>query len=887
MEFVEFYITCNPPLLPSGVDWVDELIELLYEPEIPWFKVLTPRECQKAVSDFIQDLLLKVVQEDTDLCDPDQAKRAGDAAHHVPSDIKTIGKRPRVFAWSQFQTDSGPEHGLFDAHRFPLNMHDLKHKAVWRGLESGDSWTIDYFLQLLASQWKDVGAPASIEEIQESFGCQITYNMAADLVYIGTDLDCLDTDKVTQALDNFLAVVTYGNRQCRQLLVPEETGTFRFAYKWLSHVGQDRATYISSKKGPPPDEFRRLQTAVTVRAQRQDANGTWTQDEYKYAPKQGVKPGTTKVFSLFEEFQYPKKLPTAVVNLFEKIVQASRTLRNGTSPNVPGNLGQNVRPIAPGGDTSVEDIFGESVPVLSAEPLEPAKQTSSRSLVETWRDGVRQAQQEKQVQSQEEEALISFDEPQEILPRESDLLAAAHLEMVMGVKDQQTSDARGHFDTSDDLICLEPAPQPHALDPSLKQTLQQPIDLLSQPPCVDWSQELSLSILDSVVPPLAGLTIQQVQAPTLVTTCPAPPEKAVFTPSNGRPSRKSHILKLAEAHTKDLASILELSPGLVSIELKFGRFYLKNLSHSQVDIGSGPYWTMAEMLDSLNADDVPESCIGFSTALTTCGPDVDDLVEMHPPGEAPWVHFETQVCYEISCCLEDQAPFIVEIDAETFKTCCRGVEKELGDLYLHCVRRPWDMQVRVSQRTALNQSTLHVAIADALVASMNVTPTSAKGFAIETTIDERLGATVESISIRHAARYRQTQETGSILTVAMTKRLVPGEKHEKRMKWRLGQKLYEGVPCLWYEVSVSSGRARDLFAENVGMAFGDRTSWDCEQLDREGVFEDICRPALGMITQMDEIGLLNDNGLRQKGHRSFHDSLAEAKERCGGESVFW
>lgn len=120
----------------------------------------------------------------------------------------------------------------------------------------------------------------------------------------------------------------------------------------------------------------------------------------------------------------------------------------------------------------------------------------------------------------------------------------------------------------------------------------------------------------------------------------------------------------------------------------------------------------------------------------------------------------------------------------------------------------------------------------------------------------------------------------------MHKRLVPGEKQEKRMKWQLGQSLYEGRPCLWYEASVSSGRAQQLFAENVDLEFGDRTCWDCEQLDREGVFEDICRPALGMITRMDAIGLLNDNGLRQKGQASFKDSLVEAKERRG-DVVFW
>lgn len=85
---------------------------------------------------------------------------------------------------------------------------------------------------------------------------------------------------------------------------------------------------------------------------------------------------------------------------------------------------------------------------------------------------------------------------------------------------------------------------------------------------------------------------------------------------------------------------------------------------------------------------------------------------------------------------------------------------------------------------------------------------------------------------------------------------------------------------------MSSTRAQDVFAGNAGLAFGDRAPWDCEQLEREGVFEDICRPAFGMVGQLDGIGLLNDNGLRQRGRCSFQDPLAEAKERRR-EMVFW
>jgi len=42
---------------------------------------------------------------------------------------------------------------------------------------------------------------------------------------------------------------------------------------------------------------------------------------------------------------------------------------------------------------------------------------------------------------------------------------------------------------------------------------------------------------------------------------------------------------------------------------------------------------------------------------------------------------------------------------------------------------------------------------------------------------------------------------------------------------------------------------------------GQSAKWTADVLKDEGVFEDICRPALGMIPRMDDIGLANDNGL--------------------------
>lgn len=200
---------------------------------------------------------------------------------------------------------------------------------------------------------------------------------------------------------------------------------------------------------------------------------------------------------------------------------------------------------------------------------------------------------------------------------------------------------------------------------------------------------------------------------------PAPEESLDQSPGEA-PTTKSGLLIQAEARVKDLASVLQLMPGNVSINLNFGRFYLKDLSHSQDDVGAGPYWKVVDMVESLNANELPPQCLGFTTILSTCGSDVDDLAEIRPPEEEKWSLRNTRVLYEFTCSIQGEDDFVVEVDSQTLEYGCRGLKEDLGCLYLHCVQRPWDMQVGVSQSTCLAKSPTHMAIAKALVASICV-----------------------------------------------------------------------------------------------------------------------------------------------------------------------
>lgn len=97
----------------------------------------------------------------------------------------------------------------------------------------------------------------------------------------------------------------------------------------------------------------------------------------------------------------------------------------------------------------------------------------------------------------------------------------------------------------------------------------------------------------------------------------------------------------------------------------------------------------------------------------------------------------------------------------------------------------------------------------------------------------------------------------------------------------------KGSPTQWFEAHISSTRAEELFEENLGLVFGERTHWTVEKLMEDGVLSALCEPALRMVTKMDHIGESNSTsqGFRTTGGQAYGtiDSTGEGKQ----EYQFW
>lgn len=169
--------------------------------------------------------------------------------------------------------------------------------------------------------------------------------------------------------------------------------------------------------------------------------------------------------------------------------------------------------------------------------------------------------------------------------------------------------------------------------------------------------------------------------------------------------QKSDVLRHSEDRLKAMSQTLEHSPGHVSLEVIFGRIYIKKLAPSMVKDSASEYsyQSTTEAANFLNGSKFPPDCVGFSPILSTMGGDADLLANITPPGDLPWRLVEREIWYDFQCKLPDtrDASFVLELNAKTFQYRCRGPRKELFSMYMHCPGRAWDIKACGARSSAL------------------------------------------------------------------------------------------------------------------------------------------------------------------------------------------
>ncbi|KAL7790977.1 hypothetical protein V8C37DRAFT_383033 [Trichoderma ceciliae] len=363
---------------------------------------------------------------------------------------------------------------------------------------------------------------------------------------------------------------------------------------------------------------------------------------------------------------------------------------------------------------------------------------------------------------------------------------------------------------------------------------------------------------------------------------------------------KSDILRDMEDQLKTMSQILELAPGYVSLEVVFGRIYIKQMAPSLVNSGSGLSSSVNEAVEFLNAPSFRQGCVGFSPILSTLGGDADILANITPPGESPWHLFEKEVWYDFECKLPGykNESFVVELNADSFQYRCRGPRQEIFTIYMHCPQRAWDMKACGVRSTALGTEARFRCFVASLVENMAVFVDGKGDMRIEFPDDIGLQADIENISMRQIARYHHGKEDGnSVLSITMTHVLeesvstvdtnqaIRGEG-KKRFACPKGS-WNSAIPNQYLEASITSSRLLPYLQENIDFECGDKATWDTSHLESAGVFEDILRPALGMITHMDPIGSSNNTMRGVNDQDAFHEALVESDAMKKKKYTFW
>ncbi|ROW11564.1 hypothetical protein VMCG_01472 [Cytospora schulzeri] len=306
--------------------------------------------------------------------------------------------------------------------------------------------------------------------------------------------------------------------------------------------------------------------------------------------------------------------------------------------------------------------------------------------------------------------------------------------------------------------------------------------------------------------------------------------------------------------------------GAVRLRAEIGRFFMINVEKSGVARNKEKQpangWEAEQLVDRLNKS---EGNCRFTKIISYWGNDIDHLVNMKEDKQKIWsptgqgsIFFDFYFRARTSA--GTAAHFVLEVDGQKFSWNLREARSPYDPIVVHCLSRHWDFRLVASHDYTLDQNVHFGAFARALVDSLIVRSAVLK-FQYE--FDGPPSVTIDEVRVRQVRRF-QTRDKKTFLDISRT---IPTEvKDFPGTKYRAVRSLQaddrkKGVFNGWYEASVSSARMEGLLQQNEALVPGDEVEWTLEQLEKEGVFEDMYRPACQIVRRMDGVGVKCDNGM--------------------------
>ncbi|KUI66721.1 hypothetical protein VM1G_01474 [Cytospora mali] len=331
----------------------------------------------------------------------------------------------------------------------------------------------------------------------------------------------------------------------------------------------------------------------------------------------------------------------------------------------------------------------------------------------------------------------------------------------------------------------------------------------------------------------------------------------------------SEFDQYAKQFLRHLMRPMKAKYGVVRLRAEIGRFFLENIEQSGVarnkEKQPAKGWKPDLLIAHLNRS---EGSSFFTKILSYWGNDIDYLVNMEENKQKIWepigqgrtfldFYFHARTATGIV------AHFVLEVDGYNFSWNLREARNPYDPIVVHCLSQHWDFRLVASHDYTLDQNVHFGAFARALVDSLIVRRSILE---FQYDFDGPPPVTVGDVRIRQVRRL-QSQNKKTFLDISRTfpteVKEFPGTKYRAVRSIPADDRI-KGVFKWWYEASISSARMEELLKQNEALAPGDEVEWTLEQLEQEGVFEDIYRPACQIVKRMDGVGVKCHNGMPQR-----------------------
>ncbi|SPO00907.1 uncharacterized protein DNG_03655 [Cephalotrichum gorgonifer] len=830
-DIIEFYVSCNPPLRPKGVEYVfDQLreskiehLEILYESTVPWFQCLATKHQRSSLVNFLTSLLHDILARETG--DFELDPRAGD--------IEIIADDPMILSWGAFLQLGESELEEYEKYRYPSSFGHFAYKSIWQGLRSINA---PQGLNVRRLLQREGDIEWSFEAFGNSVGCQMSYNTMQDILYLGSSQRA-SIDKAVRKLDWLLKHRIYGSSPTTHFILPPPA-----FLEWRLSLRP-----ISKWRGVAISTIIRT-TAVTARSDYRDLYSKGVVITYVFpdwvGDERGVLEGPLtdlsaeqtlpkKAFEAFNHYSYlakepitkprvawppapdctlpkpvPQKTATVIVDWVRETRDAHGQSTQPSSTPIPQPLELTLlesgalqhRQVEKTVTSTAADLAGLSIPVSEdigrsqglverglAAGAGHSTQTSHFGL-SNYGDGIKQNTRgislntdkanTKDLLGMEDEG----DLPNLIAPMIPTLVPQPRLELQSQPrKYRQTMDQRAprrERDQTNYGSTGRASPSPPRAGRGKSKI---PIKSGLPPPGVRddkrTAAKRSLShagdraIVPAQVPP-SGSQLQG----SWNTGIGGEPFANATLPEMLRRSvnRRSSFEKSLEECLFSMALKAQALVGKVSMEVAFGRIVIENvhedaINFSGVDVYE-PNYSAIRLLQELATFN--EANFRFHEILCLDGNNANMLKDIHWTSDPDkcWSLDGRKVFYDFNCRdLVSNCCFTIQVKADDLAYTFESQNHALVEsVFIHCPDRSWDLNACLRVTDTAYFKAKYKDFAESLTESISI-PDGLPCGKLRFTFEEygEFRVSVDQVRVRHVARYRDGHRGNTVLNITM------------------------------------------------------------------------------------------------------------------------